>query len=364
MIKYLIIILIHIPIVFYMPWIINAWGHSPLDKDGPFWVLVVIVGFLLNYPNFRKSSKEKDYVAFVLISASLIFLLGGIYLNINIIAIGAAIFLSLSFVWLFFGWQVFLICLPLYLILCMSLPTSTYILWYVLGKIGLSNYLTALYAKILIASVLVITGWIYSWQKTYKLTRVNCIYWCSFVLFLALLVFSYIPSSSSLPFYINLNTDPKDNWFGDRSHLDGIEENLFNEVNADKYKFYREDGYEISVINFKAQTSNIHSIHPPDYCLRGAGWSIEEDSSAIVIINHNKYLVRKIIASLQNYKILLYSWYTSEYESTNDYKVFRIVQKRSASADWQSYLVSINIVTSEWEAEKTLKDFIRSRYLK
>ena len=155
---------------------------------------------------------------------------------------------------------------------------------------------------------------------------------------------------------------PLKGWYGEMSHLEGIERNLYRKGNADKYYFYNESGDTITLINFKVD-DNIHEIHPPDYCLRGAGWSILKDDIITLNVNGKTYLLRRITASLNNLRIILLSWYSSKEKSTHDFKAFRRKYKGTADSEWNAYHVSIPFRGDQKESEDSLKKFIHSKVI-
>ena len=189
MIKWLIFILMQIPVLFYLPWVWYAWCNSPLDRDGPVWVVIAVAALLLNYRNLNKATKKIDYFALVLFLFSIIFLFLGYKLDINFFGISAALLLSLSCVWLLFGWSIFLILLPIYLIVFFSIPTSSYIIGYILGQLNVRIRVNILFIKALLAIIFFFSGWWYNRQSQYYLTRKNGVYWCSFALFYCTAVF-------------------------------------------------------------------------------------------------------------------------------------------------------------------------------
>ncbi len=346
-----------IPVIFYLPWVWNAWCNSPLDRDGPVWIVIAVAALILNYRNLHNAVKKTDYFALVLLLFSIIFLFLGYKLDINFFGISAAVLLSLSCVWLLFGWSVFLILLPVYLIVFLSIPTSSYIIGYILGQLNIRIRVNILFIKALAAIVFFFFGWWHNRQSQYYLTRRNGVYWCSFTLFIVLIFFYYSPDTESPSFRLDTGIYPLNGWYGEKSSLNGIEQNLYKKSNTDKYYFYHENGNAITLINFKVN-NNIHDIHPPDYCLRGAGWTILEDNIITIDINAQPFLVRKIVASLNDRKIILLSWYSSKKISTHDFKAFRRKYKSTSDTDWNAYHVSMDIGNKQKHAEDSLIEFI------
>ena len=360
MIKWLIFSLVQIPVLFYLPWVWFAWCNSPLDRDGPIWIVIAALALVLNYRNLLKAPKKTDYFALILIFFSIIFLFIGYKLDINFFGLSAALLLSVSCAGLLFGWTVFLIILPVYFIIFLSLPTSSYIIGYLLSQLNIRLMINVVYIKAFAAAFFFFVGWWYNRQSQYYLTRKNGVYWGSFCFFVVLMFFYYSPSTESPPFILNTGIDPLQGWYGEKSQLEGVEKSLYKKGNADKYYFYHENGDTITLINFKVN-DNIHEIHPPDYCLRGAGWTILKDDLATLNLNGKIYLVRKVTASINNHRIILLSWYSSREESTHDFKAFRRKYKGTIDSEWNAYHVSIPFADNQNKAEDSLKKFISSK---
>ena len=362
MIKWLIFILMQIPVLFYLPWVWSAWCNSPLDRDGPIWVFIAVVVLVLNYRNIVKALKKTDYFALILIFFSMIYLFIGYKLDINFFALNAALLLSLSCAGLLFGWNVFLILLPVYFIVFLSLPTSSYIIGYLLSQLNIRIRVNVVLIKAFAAVLFFLAGWWYNRQSQYYLTRKNGLYWCSLIFFVVLIFFYYSPSSDSPPFMLDTGINPLKGWYGEISQLDGIEQNLYKKANARKYYFHHEDGGTITMINFTVN-NNVHKIHPPDYCLRGAGWSILMDDIITLNTGGKKYLARRITASLNNTKIILLSWYSSKDESTYNFKVFRRKYKGTIDSGWNAYHISILFSDNQKKAEDSLIKFINTKVI-
>jgi len=360
MIKWILFIVMNIPIICFIPWIWYAWFNSPLDKFGPLWIICAVILLLLNFKYVKKTSDKKDYSALILIIFSIVFFIISLNMQINIFSLSAALILSMTSFWLLFGWTSFVTLFAVYAIAFLSFPTTTYIVGYLQSKINLPIMLNAELIKGIIIFLLLLIGLYYPRQKKFYLTKINGIYWCSVFIFLVLLIFYNSPTSEiSDPLSLSIKTTPIDGWYGENCSLTNIEKKLFKGSDVKKYLFYNETGNVITIMNFKAN-DNLHSIHPPDYCLQGAGWKILKDNYISVDIKSKKYFIRKIIASYKHSKTIILSWYTSDSITTGDFKIFRLYQKSSIKSAWQSYLASININKNEDHAMNELTQFIKS----
>ena len=360
MIKFILLILFNIPLFQFIPWVLSAWFNSPLDKYGPLWLIAAAILFLINSKHIIKSTSTKDLNAIILLIFSSIFLTISLKLQINIFAITSAIIISLTGIWLLYGWNTFLLILPIYGILFLSLPTTTYMTMYLIGKMNLPFSINSETVKIIIGIIIASLNCIYSRQKKYHITKINGIYWCSFVLFCTLFIFYRIPSKEmSQPLNLKISTNPRNGWYGEEYSLSSIEKKIYDEKNVKKYFFYNNEGYKITVMIFTSYT-DVHSLHPPDYCLSGAGWQIMSDVVGTAKFNSKKYSIRELTAKLNNTRELIFSWYSSSKMSTDDYKLFRMYQEKSTLSDWQAYLVTINIKKNSEDSKDKLLMFINN----
>ncbi|MCP4176803.1 MAG: exosortase-associated EpsI family protein [bacterium] len=358
MIKFIPFILINIPAFLFIPWVWYAWFNSPLDKIGPLWFACSIVILLINLKYIYRSTDKIDYSACIIIFFSLCFYIISLSLQINIFALSSALLLVMGGIWFLYGWNSFLLTLPIYTVIFLSFPTTAYIFRYFINELHLPFIIDSELLKALIFLLAFAFSLYYPRQKKYHITKINGIYWLSAAFFISLILFYNSPRSDFSPsLKLSLTTTPEDGWYGEIIPLSNIEKKLYKDELVAKYIYYNKFGNIITIMSFKAN-NNLHNIHPPDYCLIGAGWDILSDTYINLNIKTRQYSIREITASMNNSKALIYSWYSSDKISTGDYKMFRLKQKKSIKSTWNAYLVSINFLKNRKNAEEKLSSFL------
>ena len=363
LIYWIIIIVFNIPILYHAKWIVNAWFNSPIDRYGPLWFILAFIVLSLNIKFLKNLKFNIDFTGIFLSFFSFFLLALGIIFKINILSASSALIFSISCIWLICGWEAFLIFSPIYGIILLSMPTTSYIANYICMQAGFTFSVNPEIIKLSIFTLLIIFSYFYPRQKKYYLTKLNGLYWISVCVFCLFSYLSYSPKAEiSPPFNLDIDITPWNGWYGNKSTLTKIEEKLFYGESIEKYYFYNESGYVITLLKFNSNQSP-HNIHPPDYCLKGGGWTINSDSYFYFDLKDSKYCVRKIYASLNNRKEMIFSWFTSKNKSTADYKIFRLNQGKFLKTNWEAYLISINIRNSDYnKSEKLLLDFINRNF--
>ena len=354
--RVILIILSAIPLALKVPYLIRAWGISPLDsRDFVFWLAALAWSGAVAWYCSRDTTEGRSSMyrpaAVAVMLAFLVFWFWGEKWEINAVSVISGIFLLGSGIWLGWGWSCCEKFIPALILALLGCPSSSYWTEYYLGAVLGIPWLTGFEMKLLFGIGLV-TVWLL--VKTYLRRSVSLSGAMFFsatglVVILMLTGVNYLPPEKPL----FLNTELKSGeWLGEIQPLTELDRNFFAGCEISRRIYFDATNY-VSVLFIKTG-KDIHQIHPIGICLRSVGIEVLSQRQVLIPEVHLQCEALTVVSNRQKY--LIYAWFSCPNFSTGNFKLFRNQWHRIRN--WQVYQIMTPVGNDEKEARHRLNNFI------
>ncbi|MBR6058178.1 MAG: exosortase-associated EpsI family protein [Victivallales bacterium] len=335
-----------IPYALKITYVISAWRSSPLDAHD--W-LFLPVGFALIAVSCiglkTKDESNFDWMAPLLLLPVFLLYIYGFIKHIHAVSIISAILFAALFILFLWGWSRFVLCLPAFVVFCLSATSTTY--W-------LSNFLTPLHcdgfhAKIAIAIVATIVAVL---QRHFHFIprKHETLFACFAVAAFLFILLSLNANIKSVPFIPDFSHRSLPSAIGCEQEPTAADLQFFAGSIPQKYYFATNDGGGVNVLAVSLG-DNVHQIHPPSHCLRSGGARIQSEQRHQTELNSDQALtVTEIITEGKNQQFVLWYWYSNREYSTPGFISFRKAWK--SGVEWHSYQISTNAYNGDLETAR------------
>ena len=324
-------------------WLYAGWMHSPLDKNGPVFLLLFLGLTLAGIPAVRRVKSKCDYTAAPFIVAALIALLAAFWVDINLAFFLSLILLGLGLSWLLWGWATFLWIVPAGLVLVLSLPTTTFVAGLFANELPGLGTLSGLQTKSLLAGLFSVAfgvSSLYLYKTARPWARRSAFFFAAAVLACTSTLAAVAHTSPRGPAFRPLfNRMRMAEWSGTRIEPAPAEKRFFRDIETDKMIFFNQANEEITALVVNSG-GNIHKIHPPEYCLTGSGWQIADRLNRSIAVGKDDVPVKFISANRAGQRILGCYWFSSDAFSTSSYFTFRKACRQYSNRDWSLFFLT------------------------
>lgn len=343
-----------IPLVLCVPYILNAWRFSPMDKRDFVFAIAFLLSALValvftghSTPVFQKR----------ILLADICFLCGYVFcrvISLNSGAVICAIMFWWVHIWMLRGIRLAFNLLPSFIILLLSVVSSVYwmcVFW------GITPT-TAFWLKIFVMVLLLVSEILilrYAWLPKIGIIIFSMGMTAATAVMFMLGNITKTYASCKMAFqpvvgkYMGIEMDKNKSF-----------ERFFKYSEAHHYK-YSMDTADFTLLTVDCH-DNIHEIHPASHCLRSSGWAIESEKSIQITIDEKILNVTEVKASRHNSKILLWVWYSNHNISTGNFICFRRLWKNREM--WSSYQLGILDKQDLDESRSLLKDILTTLMVK
>ncbi len=349
--EHLLVIAGFLPLLFKLPYMLNAWLTSPMDRyDAIFIVLFALsAGAALS----RMPESGRRFTVFfsaVMIIGGAAFGLG-LLKQINALSIVGGIFFAWGTFGLIRGWNGAYHLTPSFGLLLLSCTSSTYVMAFLTGCNGLA-------VKIVIAVILL------GWQSVnIVLCKTPSINHVLFGATAALLIMLYAAGGGRYetfaPFLPGVEELRCGEFLGKIEEPSEEDYRFFGKSRIER-RFFAGDENErqihlLMVGNFES----VHNIHPAGHCMRTRGFDVISEKLHLAELASGKLQVTEIVAENGGSKALFWVWYSNPEYSSGSFLFFR--SHYLADRQWQTYQVAAPIVDGNIEgARRTLTDFLNA----
>jgi hypothetical protein len=343
-IKMLLIAVSVLPLCLHLPYLLQAWSGSRLDKlDWIFYLLAIPAAV---YAARGEKIGKCDFYALLLLIPMLLLAAGSGLHHINALAVAAGVGVIFAAVWLLTAWKTACRVLPAAVILLMGTPSSSY----QLSLLLMCPVLVAWIIKILLAAVCLIWIWCnkhFDWsvKKGTLFFTAALLGSCGLLLHTKEL---YFEGKSFVPEF----TGHVGAFWGRPIQPDENTRRFFAASKVEQFR-YSKDNVDISVLAVQCG-NNIHEIHPASHCLRTSLWTV--NSEEIFYLQDN-FAVTEIDAEKGNTRILVWVWYSSNELSTPSFLGFR--RHFHVGGNYSTYQISIPVYDNIEQSRNELKEFIK-----
>ncbi len=331
-------------------WVIESWRYSPLDKFGPLYALGALVLLFSDFRSFLQIRRSLNLQALFILSVAIVSMGIAVRININFIFFLAGLLTLSSLVWLLYGWNAFLRNVPIFGLSVLALPEITYFA---------DLAILTLFNRPLFAGewLKVGTGFLFTCQfiaaKFYQNTKgrplirphvAAYLLGVSAVVLLMILMQKHEITGPAM----NLTLDKYSfkNWVGDEAKPTVAEKGFYQHGRMRKMIFFNPQGAAVTLMVVSSKT-DIHDLHPPEYCLIGSGWTVLERSTVLINSQHPGAYVMRIKTQHQNENTLGYYWFSSEQLSTPSHFTFRKAARNTANKEWRLYRIQTSIIDKD-----------------
>lgn len=359
-IRFGVAIILCVPLLLKIPYLINSWRYSPLDKSNWwFWAAAALTAVGLELQRLLDRHHQPGplprggwKLSLTVLCGALLCWIACLRLDINVVKVVAALGMLGAGIWLTCGWRRLEAFMPAFALLMMGLPSSNYWLEFYLGSVlGME----ALVMKLL-AVLILLLGWIISKSVyEYEFSPAGVLF-CLAALIVAIFIladFRRLEPGNGFRLKLSARSGK---WVGNELSLEPIDRKFFMGCEVAKWIYY-DNHSQVGVLEV-ATASDTHQIHPVGICLRSSGWTINSQRQRHISLEGTALQAEVISAAKDGGDYLIYSWYSDGRVSTGDFKVFRRLWH--PGGNWMIYQLSTPEGSGQEAAALRLDDFMES----
>lgn len=346
---HLLVIAGFLPFLFKLPYMLNAWLTSPLDRYDA--VFIVLFALSAGAGLARMPEKGRQYIVFF----SAVMVIGGagfglgLLKQINALSIVGGIVFAWGTFGLIRGWSGAFHLMPAFGLLLLSCTSSTYIMAFLTGGDGLS-------AKVVAAVLLIV------WQvvnvvlcKTPSINHV--LFGAAAALLIMLYAFGGGRYQTFGPFLPEVDELRRGEFLGKIEEPSDEDYRFFGKSRIERRFFAGDENDRQIHLLMVGNFESVHNIHPAGHCMRTRGFDVISEKIHLADLVSGKLQVTEIVAENGGSKALFWVWYSNPEYSSGSFLFFR--GHYLAGRQWQTYQVAAPIVDNNIEgARKTLTDFL------
>ena len=324
----------------------QAWNSSRLDSWDWSFFLLCIPAAILAVKSGEESGKVDWWALSVAVPALFLSVGVGIH-HVYAASVLGSVWFVWAVIWLSGGWRYAYRLLPVFLILSLGTPSSTY---QISRAFAISSG-AALSIKFLLA----IAGllWICcAWRKGWYLKK-STFFFIGAILFTALLLLHseelYFSGKSFVPVY-----PMQAGRFIGRTIIPDINTKRFFATSEVKQYRYMAGDADLSVLAVQC-CSDIHEIHSASHCLRTSQWKINSEK---LFYLESDFAVTEIEAEKGLNHILVWVWYSGRDFSTPSFLGFR--RHFRPGMEYHTYQISIAATDGVEQSRAILQEFIEA----
>ncbi|MBO5762201.1 MAG: hypothetical protein J6S53_11755 [Lentisphaeria bacterium] len=345
MIKIFLIFTSFFPLFIHSSYLWQAWTGSRLDHwDWIFYLISIPAAFWAVY---KEKLEKCDFYALLILLPSLLLTLPVQLHDINALAVASAAGVIFSAVWLLGSWQFAYKVLPVFFILLLGTPSSSYHL----SLLMMCPVPVAWGGKFLLAVLCLF--WIWHTKRTSYTVKSGTVFFVASVIATALVLLHskelYFEGTDFVPDFPSRCGE-----FWGRSIEPDENTKRFFVTSTVKQYCYTKNNADISVLAVQCGR-NIHEIHPASHCLRTSMWTVHSEK---ILYLQNRFAVTEIDASRGGNRILVWVWYSSKTFSTPGFLGFR--RHFTPGGNYYTYQISIPLYGNIENGRSELKKFVQA----
>ncbi len=345
------------PVALKINWFIQAWRISPLDRFDPIFIVAAILTAAFFFKDFRTQAGDYDFGGIIPLFLSVAGLGLGIYLRINMIYMIFALLFCVSMLWLLWGWRIFVRTLPLFLMLMLALPATSFWCGDMLQRLGFDASF-GIAVKFIAAFLLIAAELYLEYFTKLLLNRQGVFYFAAVLVWLGSLFIFFEKPSQGTPLNLNISIEPAGRWLGEAVELNAIEKGFYEDQAAQRFTHYSDAGAPVSSLVVQV-AGDIHKVHPFRLCLTSANWKILSSRRVEINIDNGAAVANFIEAEKSGRRFIFYVWYSSVKRSVDDFAFFRSTY--AWDSQWTIYHVFSPVEYGNiQEAEERIRGFIKT----
>ncbi|HQC52347.1 MAG TPA: exosortase-associated EpsI family protein [Lentisphaeria bacterium] len=340
-----------IPLAVKMPYIVQAYLNSPLDRPGLAFGILFLLAAAVATPKVLARAAGWDLSALLALLPALAVILAGMAKDIHAVTIVGAITFAWAALWLALGWRSAYCIAPAFAILMLMTTSLRYWLGYFSGPLCLDGI-------VIMAAIAVVAGTWLAANLLWETTPSRELFCFSGIVGAVLLAVAVHELSgmhaTSPPFIPDISRASLDNYLGSELPATEADRRFYGDNDIEKY-FFTDD---VSIIHVLAVHcgDDVHQIHPTSHCLRTGGWDVLDEKSQHVSINSNNLVVNEIVAAQNMQQTLFWVWYSNDEQSTASFLNFRRLW--TPSRPWASFLLQTGLDDGLDAARQRLHDLL------
>ena len=342
-----------LPLLFNIPYIITAWGSSPLDAFDI--IFVPMAAFVLTMSVVRTLRQDiahyRNKRSLFLLFPTILLLLAAAVMRVHALLIFFSIVFWWTTIWFLMGWEIAWRLLPGFGILSLITVSSTYWICYFSG----CDTTSVRGFKVAVAGALAALA--YSSVEHGFRPRVRTVFAIALALIATFVCLEYKAHTTCYrPFSPEIDPLGTPGYIGREVKKGDLAEGFFRTSDAHYFRFANEKS-QISALQVNVG-ENIHEIHPAALCLRSAGWRILSEKPTEVTIGDKTIQVSEIDAINGAVHMLVWVWYSSDYYSTGSFIAFRRHTGLRKGTNWRTYQIAVPMLSDLDETRAQLTDFL------
>ena len=341
-----------------MGWIKQAWAYSPLDKAGPLFAAVGVGWALLVGVLAKGYGRSFDPTAWPIVLLALLGACIGEFFNINVLQAGAGVVFSWGLAWALYGASTGLLLLPSVVCLVLALPTTSYligVLWRMFGLAPVPG------PAVKVGCVLIALGLgsigiaLQRGGRSLSPGPMATTYGVLALLALGGVLLALRPPAFGPPVRLDEQQWAFGRWLGAEIPSSPIEQRLYKDYRLSKRSYASNQGHLVVVLI--VESDDVHKLHPPEYCLSGSGWQVEQSGLSTWAFGHIAAVAAGLRASRDGSELKAVYWFSSRSRSTADLVGLRLRSGLVPDEPFTLYMVTA-IAAVKASSEHVLADFL------
>lgn len=345
-----------LPLLCKIPYLARCWRQSPLDRtDWVFWVLPILLCGI-RFRKIRPFWQDKaDLRGFYLLCPVLLCYAAAMFIQINTLQIACAVLILFAGIWVVAGSRMFTFLSPLLFIFLLGCPSTSYWVEYFFRDLAVVMGVGGTFLKMLAA--LFPAGCFLFWARDYSLST---FFFLSFLLS-TLLTLLLMQTSQNTGHGLNVDTNRRKigTFLACRQPPTPADQGFFGRNKAIRINYFSElpNPSSIELLKVKVE-GNLHSIHPPELCLKSGGSTILALKERLLETTAGNLAFQEILFRAKQQDYLMYAWYSTKEYSTGNFLKFRSRWQRSGN--WTVTQVVTPVSHTQADAELVLRRFLDS----
>lgn len=340
-----------IPLAIKMPYIVQAWRTSPLDRPGWVFGLLFLTAAAAAAPVVRERMQGWDRRALLALLPAAAAILAGMTRDIHALSIIGAIGFAWAVLWLAAGWRSAYCLVPAFALLMLMSTSLRYWLGYFSGPLLIDGLVIMVVIAVAAIAWLIVN----LLRKAAPSCESFCFTGTGLAVLAAIGAFHLANIHAKAPAFIpDFTSMAFGDFLGRELPVTDSDRQFFGDNQIGKY-FFASDASTIVVLAVNCG-DDVHQVHPASHCLRTSGWTILSENSQPVRLETRTLYVHEIVAARDNLHIMVWAWYSSNQLSTGSFLNFRHLWKPTDA--WASFQLQTSLEDNQELARLYLTDFL------
>ena len=335
-------------------WCSTAWWTSPLDRFG--WIYALIGGAAVAVAWRRVPGPASPRSGGVLLVLALGLVLGGALVEVFLSQALGMLGVALAIAWWTGGWPRARVCAPFLAAAAIGLPVVGFL---ITTRSGLNGPMMSLILRSVLFVLLLGLG-VWTLLRTRipsAIERRPLPMGLVGLLAAAVAVESALVTGRGVPEPLRIDISwLQGSWVGTPIEPDPTTVELLGREHVDM-RVYRKTGSEYIQVITTTTGGDRHRAHPPEYCMTGAGWLIDAQKPAQLVIAGTTVPASHLLLRRQDVEQVMVYWFTDGQQAVGSYSAMLAIDTRRRLSGHRSDWAVIRVIGAQTQVDDFLREF-------